>query len=451
MAFVKFLNGDLLSVEMLPTWTTVDVNTYLTMNVARHCNVYPSQVHLYQEEEEKGKDGKEEKAGNDTYMVWIRPKPIVKLMYYGRFPTWNYQCDYLVDAVNESILTTYLKSFSEFQHHILANPHPMVVTYILENFTSISRKFHCRSLFSNPADAVVDIVLESIKSGKIPFHIDARMGLREVFANTNPRMVEYLITYQTHQIPIAMFLKSSNDRAVQCALWKMHELTLPVFHSHIISMIDSLNSNLSNVPNPVIVTFLLNHMKTPEGFSSYYVQLLNAGIRCEGSHELAEWVVSQLEKQKAQTGAFQQFHIPVEIFANSNQVVVDYLLRNWEEVISDKRGHKMLARNSHPDIFERVSTIDTMFPDLLRNGNPVAIEQSKKWLSAYTGGVFSVEVMDALLSNPRADLLIHILSDTNCIPLVVWHSTDMYRRAEAMLSRTEEVEVIIEPLLRNHE
>lgn len=172
---IKTLSGDLINVEQ-------QKGDELISQLASLLGVHSTQVHLhlYPEHEEDG-------------MVWVDDRVRVKLQLPARQSlNWSF----LSHTKNEDILTYFLNRFDDcgwMRLHLCQNPHPKVIRFLL---THTLPQFNWSNLTNfegrwtvNPADEIVDILIEHVSTGTIDSHFLAD--------NRNSRAIEYALDH-TH-------------------------------------------------------------------------------------------------------------------------------------------------------------------------------------------------------------------------------------------------------------
>lgn len=181
---VKLLNGDLLAVETLT-------------DLASELKIHPSQIEIV------GDDKYDSSIESIQSMksVIIHPRRQIKICLSAilfKDMSWCYAAVWLENAVNESILRLIVDKFGfEKFPPLLANPHPFVVSRIMQAmdfFTSTESSLFCRRfLCMNPSDVVIDFVTK--QNPEI-------FRLVDMCLNSNPRMQKYVI--EQHKIFVSM-------------------------------------------------------------------------------------------------------------------------------------------------------------------------------------------------------------------------------------------------------
>lgn len=374
MIQLRLLNGELIQ---------LDDDKSIAKDVAGLLAVYPSQVFY------------EKMDTENEYMLFIHPKPKVQLRISRKSsmdPAW------LETAVNESILMHYLDMpLSNVPTTLLANPHPLVVDRVsdvpMQKLVQTGIGMAHGNIFANPSDVIVDRIIHNYD--EIQAHMIAMWSRYHLSRNTNPRMVQYMISEYPHHIKTDEFLKQSHDLAVDFALQSIQ--------------CDKTRMSLiiENVTSESAISWKLHAARTCN--VATYTQILMQAFRSKHPR-LISWALSELDKQIRMLGMNQTIEMPAALLGNSNEMVVDWLFQHFDLVNQSNRDTNYLSENSHPRIVEWLFEDEETrikFPAFLSNAHPRAVEYSKKHLNAPLLRRF--DYRHAIVSNPNCDLLIWAL------------------------------------------
>jgi hypothetical protein len=380
MPLIRLLNGDLIS---------IDNGREVVSTLSEILDVFPTQIVVVVGDQDQ--DEKTEHA-DEIINVMISESPTVTIKGAFRFGGIGHRQTWLEKCCNVSILSHNLAKLRNVFDvtglaTILANPHPVVVDYILVHLKWLIDPTNHRSfltVFSNPSDRVVDRLFQVLK--KLSVHEMVPYG-GYMSGNSNPRIVAFLIAHPD-LISAPSFAGNSNDDAVTWALSNTREQA------------EICRNKSSNVA-------VKYQMKMAKKVPSYHSILL----RTAGSSSndlLISWFLAEVERQYLTASSFVDFFVPPDLLSNPHERAVEWVFAHISAIHQEHEHH--LCRNSNERVVEYVLADPgrwIRFPQFLSNTHPRAItycrEHSHEWIDHLHTHPYRAE----LAKNPH--LVIHLL------------------------------------------
>lgn len=379
---IRLLNGETLLLESSPI-------VHLRTQVANALDVLWSQVTLTHDPDHE-----------HEYLALILPKPIVSLpSSTSRKPHhhfWNHR-PFLAKAVNTSLIKHYLSVYAISDYlscaafaELMKNPHPLVVDYLLVHFDEVIK--HNKCVWANPDDRVVDRLMEECVSEPSFSSIWTQFS-----SNTNPRVVDFLITHHPDRIDLEAFSKSPHEHAVRF-VWENE------WYSHKVA---------TNVESEWALLKQIELAETEKGthYTNLMTRLLyqrNGNVNGRGRGRGWQWLMEQIDKQHTSTRMDQRFELPGELLALSADCVVDWLFhpKRFEWVLQIPHALNYLSKNSNPIAVDWIladAQNRAHFPEFFQNAHPRAVEYCKQRMMG------STLCMESVLKNSNTDLLVWVI------------------------------------------
>lgn len=368
---VKLLNGELIHLD------THDM-LIARKTVADMLDVYWSQVRMV-------KDLNED-HNSEYVFVMILDKPVITFSKYQLtiLKDWTHNsCDWST-FVNPDIIQRYMQCIARLTNW--ANPHPIVVDYILKNHPKISRSSR---FFANPAEPIVDRILEYLEETK---NQPDSADWSKLSMNPNPRIIETMIDNFPRLINTNHFGLHNNDKAVDFA-WANMMSTTAKKHTFLYSV-------ANNKQNDRSIQYQLDCVSERMPLHVEHMMRVAPGH----SHpRILEWLVAELDEQFQNLQMSQSLDIPVTFISNPNPVAVDWLFAHFSLIENDQRYLKYFCRNAH----DKVVNWFLDHPDRIKlseflcNPNPLAVEYIKQ-----SRPLYNKTYWELILKNPNVDLFV---------------------------------------------
>ena len=350
---VRFLSGDRI-------YPRTDLKI-LEHNIAADFNVSPHFVKLLKNENNDEYDYAGFIILNHTVIIHADHLLLEANSYFNL-----YTC--METCVNEHILRYVLdrvKTCHGF-NTVFANPHPLVVEYIIENQITHTDSSH---ILANPHDDVVDLIMKNVEP------IEALLKTykaNQVFSNTNSRMIE--LCYQ----------ERGGDRLV----------TNTTFLSNLAPSAEQIKLDYFRQHNLLFYYEYIGFLTT-----SQVPELLKIVI------EAVKDCVHPSE------------HIISNLFANPFDIAVEYCFERLKGIVDDdlcKKYHSWFSSNSNDRVVDyflsHVELIDTT--EFLTNTNPRAVEYNINRMETTT---LTDDEIRHLIQHPNVGLLPYIFSRNDIV------------------------------------
>lgn len=402
---LKLLNGDLISCP------EKEVDPH---HLSQILGVHPSQVHITPKQDQYYQ-----------YLVTVTPKICLTLK---REWLSGITLLFLADCKNESILQEYIEAAQEEEEiimNMLANPHPLLETVIVETY--LCKDHLVEIIAQNPNDRVLTAILDLLPSPAL---------MRGLVRNPNPRAISYLIDRFQQLVEnweeITDYGFDLLENELFCDWKQVFALaTLPEHIAFIFGLFKRSNIVYKLIhfcPDPLAHELLFGELERESISVDWCIQW------CSQTNHTG--LLQRMIQSLSQTGQI----IPRKLFRNNSDQVVSFLLSQPDHILT--KYHSDLAGNTNDKAvqycLERMDSI--CWRSFLTNSNPMAVEACKEWLSSLHHTRYT-QVLQCLCENTNPEILNHFLAFTRDLSVYADDKLFMSNLMQC-LARREDIDIM---------